>query len=120
MGLTGAMFKVSQHHHQVTYQTTHLATLIKKKITQCNLFYLLLPYMMKHVSRKTQFDGMIYAQVTLHGEVSHTEVSHRCQSMFSDMPVLSYELSAVPSALFNKYGGHAIILQGNAEKQTPG
>ena len=53
---------------------------------------------------KHTFDGMIYAQVTLHGEVSHTEVSHRCRSMFSVIPVLSYELSAVPSALFNKYG----------------
>ena len=52
---------------------------------------------------KHTFDGMIYAQVTLHGEVFHTDVSHRCQSMFSDMPVLSYELSAVPSTLFNKY-----------------
>ena len=55
MGLTGAMFKVSQHHDQVTYQTTHLATLIQKKITQCNLFYLLLPYMMKHVPSQTHF-----------------------------------------------------------------
>ena len=53
---------------------------------------------------KHTFDGMIYAQVTLQGEVSHTEVSHRCRSMFLDMPVLSYELSAVPLALFNKYG----------------
>ena len=61
-GLAWGKFHVSQHR-QVTYQITHLATLIQKKIMECNLCYLPLTYMMKHVPRPTHFDGMIYAQV---------------------------------------------------------
>ena len=50
MGLTGGKF---QKYRQVTYQITHLAILIQKKIIECNLCFLLLTYMMKHVPRPT-------------------------------------------------------------------
>ena len=69
--------------HQVTYQITHIATLIQKKITECNLF---LPAINPHdetcLKTNTLLMGMIYAQVTLRDEVSNIEVSQMSKHVF--------------------------------------
>ena len=55
--------------------------------------------MMKHVQDQHTFDGMIYAQVTFHSEVSDFKYV-RCLNMFSNMPVSKDYLSETEIILF--------------------
>ena len=54
---------------------------------ECNLFYLLLFLYNEMCQDQDTFDGMTYAEVTLHFKVHHTEVYLMSKYIFSDTPI---------------------------------